>query len=329
MKRRKTSAPGESGNPEANRGPASAPAPARVSVDGALDALYAAPFDRFVALRIELARGLRSGGDPAGARAVAAAAKPTRTAWALNHVARRSPAVMNAVVDAWKVASTAPLRREGVDLVDAARRYREAVAEVVREARAALAPDGVSLSPAQVRRMAETLQALVRDETARAELLHGRLTRDVAVEDPFAGLEAHDREADGEPLVAKEHTEQEPEDKREEKRAQHGRAGKERADKERADKERAEHERLERERVANQRAERERAEREAKARAREALHAKIASAEAAVEDAHRRVQDAKAALAHAQEGLRRAEKAAEPYEAELASLRHEWEKLAR
>ncbi|HSY21070.1 MAG TPA: hypothetical protein VK841_03095 [Polyangiaceae bacterium] len=339
MKRGKTSAPGENGNPEANRGPASAPALAGVGVGGALDALYAAPFDRFVALRTELARGLRSGGDPAGARAVAAAPKPTRTAWALNHVARRSPAVMNAVVDAWKVASTAPLRREGVDLVDAARRYREAVAEVVREARAALAPDGVSLSPAQARRMAETLQALVRDESARAELLRGRLTRDVAVEDPFAGLDAHDREGDGEPQGPNERADQEPEDEREKsyapkERAEKSyapkeRAEKERAEKERAEKERADHERLERERAANQRAERERAEREAKARAREALRAKIASAEAAVEDAHRRVQDAKAALAHAQEGLRRSEKAAEPYEAELASLRHEWAKLAR
>src|SRR5580692_93035 len=143
MSPRKISAPGESANPEAYRGPADGAARAGGDgVDDALDALYAAPFDGFVALRTELGRALRSRGDPAGARAVAAAAKPTRAAWALNRVARHKPAVMGAIVEAWKVASNAPLRREGVDLVDAARRYREAVAEVVREARAALEPDG-------------------------------------------------------------------------------------------------------------------------------------------------------------------------------------------
>lgn len=317
MKRGKTSAPGESANPEANRGSraVSGSGGAQSGVDDALDALYASPFDEFVAMRTARAREVRSGGDPAGARAVAGAAKPTRTAWALNQVARRSPAVMNAIVDAWKVASNAPLRREGVDLVDAARRYREAVAGVVREARAVLEADGVALSPAQARRMSETLQALVSDEAARAELLRGRLTRDVAIEDPFAGLDAeldaHRPEA-SRPDRASE--------------VEEGGRGDDSVAKASALRER---ERMERERAENQRAARERAEREAKARAREVLRAKIASTEGAVQAARHRVQLAQEALARAHDDARHAKKSAEQYEAELASLREEWEKLAR
>jgi hypothetical protein len=389
MKRGKLSAPGKSANPEVNREPTGGPtgstvdAPRNVRLDvsldarlnasldarlnasldarldASLDALYAAPFDAFVALRAELMRGLRAGGDPAGARSLAAAAKPTRTAWALNQVTRRAPAAMGAIVDAWKTASNAPLRREGVDLVDAARRYREAVAEVVREARSALEPDGVSLSPSQARRMAATLQALVRDETTRAELLRGRLTRDVTVEDPFAGLDADTIEGrEAEPLEA-EPLEAEPleaegidaagseaggqhavgngrknRDRAEHERLERERAANQRAERERAERERAanqhaERERAERERAANQRAEREREERAAKLRAKDALRAKIASVEAAAGEARRRVQDAHTALARAQDEARRAERAALPYEAELASLRSEWEKLVR
>ena len=317
MKRSKISAPGEHANPEANRGSPGAPASGggRAGVDEGLDALYAAPFDAFVELRTQLARQLRAGGDAPGARALAAAAKPTRTAWALNQVARRSPSVMNAIADAWKLASNAPLQREGVDLVDAARRYREAVADVVREARAALEPDGVTLSPAQTRRMAETLQALVSDEATRAELLRGRLTRDVAIEDPFAGLEAGG-DADVGPGAE----------------ADAGARGRERLQREPAANQRAEGERAERVKAERERAERERAEREAKVRAAEAMNAlrtRIASAEAAVQGARHRVQDAQAALARAHEDERHAKKAAEQYEAELASLRQEWEKLAR
>jgi len=51
--------------------------------DGAAEALaqlYGVPLDAFMARRKELAALLRAAGDAAGAKAVAAAAKPTRTA---------------------------------------------------------------------------------------------------------------------------------------------------------------------------------------------------------------------------------------------------------
>ncbi|MGA7123569.1 MAG: hypothetical protein WBY94_25925 [Polyangiaceae bacterium] len=155
----------------------------------ALDKLYAAPFEGFVSLRRELSAGLRAAGDLAAARTLGAANKPTRTAWALNQVARNHPALVEAIIDSWRAAAAAQKSRDADAIREGVRRYREAIGEAVRAARSILAGDGVSLSIAQARRMSETLQALATDETERARLLAGRLTQDVPINDPFAGLE--------------------------------------------------------------------------------------------------------------------------------------------
>ena len=48
----------------------------------------------------ELVAALRARGEAAAAQAVAAAAKPTRTAWALNQVARARPELVEALLQA-------------------------------------------------------------------------------------------------------------------------------------------------------------------------------------------------------------------------------------
>ena len=159
------------------------------ALNEALDELFAAPLESFVPLRGELVARLRSAGHLAAARQLAAAAKPTRTAWALNQVALRQPRLVEAVVRAREAAAAAP-RSGGSDAIgESARRYRNAIGEVVRAAGAVLAQDGASLSTVQARRMGETLRALAVDEIERQKLMTGRLTRDVAVEDPFAAIE--------------------------------------------------------------------------------------------------------------------------------------------
>lgn len=155
----------------------------------ALDELYAAPFEGFVQLRKELSARLRSAGDVSGGRQVADAIKPTRTAWALNRIARHNPELVAAIAKSREAASTAQKNGDPSAIRDMARQYRDAIGGVVRAVRAILAADGLTLSAMQARRVAETLQALTSDEGELAKLTTGRLTRDVEVEDPFATVE--------------------------------------------------------------------------------------------------------------------------------------------
>jgi hypothetical protein len=156
----------------------------------ALDRLYAAPLEQFVALRRELVASLRASGDPPAARLLAAAIKPTRTAWALNRVARSHPELLRGFFDARDRAAAAQVQGNAEQARTAVREYRERMAEVGRAAREALGEAGVAINAAQVRRIGESLQASsTGDADARATLLAGRLARDEDVQDPFAGLE--------------------------------------------------------------------------------------------------------------------------------------------
>jgi hypothetical protein len=159
------------------------------ALNAAIEELYAAPFDSFVSLRRELSVRLRGSGDTSAAGQVAQAAKPTRTTWALNQVARKHPDVIAAIVHAREAAATAQKSGDAQAIREGARHYREAVANAVRAVRATLAADGVALSPAQARRLGETVQALSADESERGRLASGRLTRDVEVDELFAGVE--------------------------------------------------------------------------------------------------------------------------------------------
>jgi hypothetical protein len=161
------------------------------ALTAALDRLFAAPFDEFVALRREIALGLRKGGDAAAGRTVAAFAKPSRTAWALNQVARRHPALVTQALDAWATAAAAPKAGDADDVRATARAFRERMADVVQAAEGVAREDGSALNVVQGRRIAATLQAIAggADAAARERLVAGRLAADVDVDDPFAGLE--------------------------------------------------------------------------------------------------------------------------------------------
>jgi hypothetical protein len=157
----------------------------------ALLRLYGEPLERFLAARKELAAGLRAAGQAEAARAVAAAPKPTRTAWALDQVARREPTAVAAMLEARDAAAAAPGRGDAAALRAALRDFRGRLGEVLDLARDMLAAAGFEANATQLRRMGETLQAAsVPGSEARARLQAGTLAQDVGVEDPFGGLEA-------------------------------------------------------------------------------------------------------------------------------------------
>jgi hypothetical protein len=157
----------------------------------ALDGLYAAPFDDFVPRRRELAAALRAAGDVAASRLVAAASKPSRTAWALNQVARRRPDLVAAAFEARAKAEAAQTTGEGEALRTTARAYRDRLADLVQAAGDAVREDGGELTVTQGRRISASVQAVAGADAAemREALLAGRLVADVDVDDPFAGLE--------------------------------------------------------------------------------------------------------------------------------------------
>jgi hypothetical protein len=158
-------------------------------VADAVDRLYAAPLDEFVARRKELASALRAAGDVAGSKVVAAASKPSRTAWALNQVARRRPELVRAVFEARTRAASAQASSQ--DLRAMAHAFRERLAELVQAAGEAAREDGTELTIAQGRRISASVQAAAGAEDAevRERLIAGRLVADIDVDDPFAGFE--------------------------------------------------------------------------------------------------------------------------------------------
>jgi hypothetical protein len=161
------------------------------AVGAALDRLHAAPLDAFVVLRRELATELRKAGETHASRLVATAPKPSRTAWALNQVARRHPELLTAVLEARVTAVAAQESGDPASVRATARAYRDRVADAVHAAGELLGEVGSQLTATQGRRIGATVQALAGagDADGRARLLGGRLVADVDVDDPFAGLE--------------------------------------------------------------------------------------------------------------------------------------------
>jgi hypothetical protein len=157
----------------------------------ALEGLYAGPLDDFVPKRRDAVAALRAAGEVAAARLVSAAAKPSRTAWALNQVARRRPELLASALSARALAAAAQATAEGEALRATARAYRDALAALVQAASDAAQEDGAELTPAQGRRISATVQAAAGtdDPDVRETMLAGRLAKDIDIDDPFAGLE--------------------------------------------------------------------------------------------------------------------------------------------
>jgi hypothetical protein len=159
------------------------------TIADAIELLFDAPFDDFVAQRKQLAAGLRAAGDVAGAREVLATKKPSRTAWALNRVARHHPETLRSAIDALAAAARAQSTADGDAMRELARAFRDRIGDVIARCEETLQQAGAGLNVSQARRLGETLRAAISEPgDSRDRLLAGRLVDDLEVEDPFAGL---------------------------------------------------------------------------------------------------------------------------------------------
>jgi len=120
--------------------------------DQAVQALYHAPHEAFVAERKRLAAELKASGDAAGAQRLAKLARPSISAWAVNQLFWHERATFQKMFE-----SAAELRAGKLAAREA---HRQAMATLSARARKLLAAGGHAASEGTVRRVEATLAGL-------------------------------------------------------------------------------------------------------------------------------------------------------------------------
>ena len=149
------------------------------AIDDALDELYGADPSEFVALRKRLAAGLRSAGDKEGAKQLGEARRPSTSAWALNQLARRRPELIEQLLERGREllsAQTRALVGEGDAMREGIRAHRATLEEATQ---AALAILGSRASDTFRSEISNTLRSASTDEEVGSVLQRGRLVREV------------------------------------------------------------------------------------------------------------------------------------------------------
>lgn len=118
----------------------------------AVEALFRAPLNEFVAERKRLASELKASGDKQAASKLSQFARPSVSAWAVNQLWWRQRPAFDALLRA--AASVKAGDRE------ASKQHREALAELRQQATALLEEAGNAASEGTLRRIATTLSAL-------------------------------------------------------------------------------------------------------------------------------------------------------------------------
>jgi hypothetical protein len=144
----------------------------------ALEALYGAPLESFVAERKRLAAELKASGDSAGAAAVGKAAKPTLSAWAVNQLVRHERPLMERMAETNARVRDAQVGGTRETFAAATAEQRQSMQALRAAAAEILSAAGHPTSPALLERITRNLRALAGD----AEGARGRLTRDLADE---------------------------------------------------------------------------------------------------------------------------------------------------
>ena len=157
-------------------------APVEDDVEAAVDALFAADPEGFIAGRQALVKRLRAEGKRGAAAEVAGLRRPTAAAWAVNQLARRHGdelARLLAVGDELRAAHERLLaggRDDAVGIVG--RRRREAVSGLVDRAAAILAGSGRA-ADAHRDAIASTLDAASLDPAVAGDVAGGRLSKEL------------------------------------------------------------------------------------------------------------------------------------------------------
>jgi hypothetical protein len=138
----------------------------------AADDLYTADPDGFIARRKELASAARAAGDAAIAKEIAALAKPTRSAWLVNHLVRSDPTVPARLAELGDQLRAGEAELDGPTIRRLSVARRELVDALVRQA---VAGSGASATLRE--KVTETLNAALADPDVAAQVAAGTLVR--------------------------------------------------------------------------------------------------------------------------------------------------------
>jgi hypothetical protein len=156
------------------------------ATEAALDRLFDAPLDAFLATRKAIAAELKAAGAKDAAAKVLAVHKPTPTAWAINRVARGHGDALARFREAAIAHADAMTKRDPGALRKAMREVSARHAEALARAKEAFAATGRAASAEQLRRMSRTLHAAASGTEEDAErLARGRLEKDIEPESDF------------------------------------------------------------------------------------------------------------------------------------------------
>lgn len=143
----------------------------------AADELYGASFEDFIGERKRLAAALKKGGDAEGAKTLAALAKPSRSAWAINQLHRRARAEIDALLRAGVEVRDATLAGRSEALTSASQAQRAKLGELRRRAAEILAESGHSPTDSVLKAVTTNLQSLSAAGSFDPDL-PGRLAKD-------------------------------------------------------------------------------------------------------------------------------------------------------
>jgi hypothetical protein len=152
-----------------------------VTLEEALDALYATPPAEFTSRRDAIARDLAQAGATADAKTLKAMRKPTTVAYALNQLARRYPDDVASLVDVGRDLARAERKAVrsgggGGDLRDAIAKQRAIVRDLTQKATRLVRELDLGAA-AHVDQMAAAFQTALVDPAAGAALEAGRLDK--------------------------------------------------------------------------------------------------------------------------------------------------------
>jgi hypothetical protein len=144
-------------------------------------ALYGLAPEEFTAARDALVRRLKKEGRADEAAAVAKMRRPSRTAWALDQLARREPALVAEVLRAGKRLRDTMAASEGRAVLDTAQAdERRALSDAVTRALELLTDARATTGDTAAVQMAETLRAAILDPDVESRLVAGTLDSDVS-----------------------------------------------------------------------------------------------------------------------------------------------------
>jgi hypothetical protein len=148
-----------------------------VDLGSAVDQVYAATPEDFMAVRTALVAQAREAKDRELAKQIGALRKPTRSAWLINVLARTAPEEIGGLLDLGDALRHAQANLAGPELRRLSGERQKAVAALGRRAAAEAAQQGHRATDGQLQEVSQHLQAALADPALAEDVRAGRVAQ--------------------------------------------------------------------------------------------------------------------------------------------------------